>query len=91
MNRAHPRFGGWTADEARAAAVTAEKDGDADLAELWRSAAEIADVVDAETLVAAPLASRVGDAPIVEVPLLEDDVHDTVALERIRTVLFGGG
>jgi anion-transporting ArsA/GET3 family ATPase len=91
VNRAHPRFGDWEPAHAFKAAADAEGEGLADLASLWRNAAEIAEIVSAESEVVAPLADRIGDAPLAEVPLLEDDVHDLAALERIRSVLFDDG
>ena len=91
VNRAHPRFGDWEPARRRQGGRR-RRDG-----RVRRPGRPVAqrggDRRDRRRRgeVAAPLAERVGDAPLVEVPLLEDDVHDTEALERIRSVLFDGG
>ncbi|MEJ7720173.1 MAG: hypothetical protein WKF58_06860 [Ilumatobacteraceae bacterium] len=58
------------------------------LGALWRNAAELAAMRDAELAVISPLEKKVGAERVSEVPLLHGDVHDLAALERIRATLF---
>jgi anion-transporting ArsA/GET3 family ATPase len=85
VNRLHPRFGSGTAADAadRAAAAT-----DPRVAALWENLAELRTIADREREAVAPLAGRIGRAPIVEVPLLAGDVHDLDGLAEIGAHLF---
>jgi anion-transporting ArsA/GET3 family ATPase len=88
VNRLHPRFGDGTVADARRREVTAVERGDADLASLWSNLAELRKVADDERSELAPLAERLGDDSIVEVPLLPQDVHDVAALVVLGSHLF---
>ena len=95
VNRVHPRFGTWSAAAAAANADEATSNGEQDgehggdsLGALWRNAAELAAMRDAELAVISPLEKKVGAERVSEVPLLHGDVHDLAALERIRATLF---
>jgi anion-transporting ArsA/GET3 family ATPase len=59
--------------------------------ELWRNYDELRATADAELDQLAPLLAETGDAPVAWVPLLESDVHDLTALDRIRDLLFRPG
>jgi len=86
VNRMHPRFGSGTADDASAKAVAAPPGSD--VAALWANLAELRAVAEAERAALAPLVERVGDATLVEIPLLPTDVHDVTALDHLATHLF---
>lgn len=86
VNRVHPTFGTWTAQQARKRA--GEVSGR--VSALWLNAAELADIVAAERGVAQPLLQAIGGAAISQVPLLPGDVHDLDGLLQIREVLFDG-
>jgi anion-transporting ArsA/GET3 family ATPase len=88
VNRLQPRFGDATAEQALAAAATAETAGDHKLAGLWRNLAELRALADAEEGVIAPLIADTGDTAIHRVPLLADDVHDLGGLREIAGHLF---
>ncbi len=60
-----------------------------DLAGLIGNLAELQAIRDAELASLAPLLDLAGDAPVALLPLLDQDVHDLVALDRISTELFG--
>ncbi len=83
----HPPFGPGTRDAvdeawARADAATG------DVAALWRNLAELRALGAAAREELAPLADLLGGGPLVEVPLLDGDVHDLDALAEIRRHLF---
>lgn len=86
VNRIHPRFGRGTASEA--AAKAAASPAGSDVGALWRNLAELRTIAEAERAALAPLVARVGDATLVEVPLLATDVHDLDALAILRSSLF---
>ena len=88
VNRLQPRFGDATAEQALAAAATAETAGDHNLAGLWRNLAELRALADAEEGVIAPLIADTGNTAIHRVPLLADDVHDLGGLREIAGHLF---
>lgn len=88
VNRLQPRFGDATAEQALAAAATAETAGDHKLAGLWRNLAELRALADAEEGVIAPLIADTGDTAIHRVPLLANDVHDLGGLREIAGHLF---
>ncbi len=89
VNRLHPTFGEGTVADAEGRAGRAAERGDDDAAALWRNLAELRTVARAERDQLAPLAARVGAAP-VEVPLLASDVHDVDALVQLGGHLFTG-
>lgn len=95
VNRMQPQFGAWTFEEVKAASDGAGSNIDdpvhRDLSTLWRNLAEIVELAEAERAVLDPLLAAAGEAPLAEVPLLDEDVHDARGLERIRSVLFGEG
>ena len=88
VNRLQPRFGDATAEQALAAAATAETAGDHKLAGLWRNLAELRALADAEEGVIAPLIADTGDTAIHRGPLLANDVHDLSGLREIAGHLF---
>ena len=87
VNRAHPRFGDLSSDEAAARAAASS---DPDVAALWANVADLQVVAEREAEVVGPLRDRLPAAPIVEVPLLSGDVHDLETLTEIATHLFPG-
>lgn len=89
VNRAHPRFGEGSADDATRRAASAAGDGHDVLAALWANVAELRTVAEREHLEVAPLVERLGGSPVVEVPLLDRDVHDLDALREIGAHLTG--
>lgn len=88
VNRIHPLFGPGDAAEAAGRASGADADGLPAVAALWRNVAELRAVAAAERAALAPLRERLGEAPIVEVPLLAADVHDVETLNAITEHLF---
>jgi anion-transporting ArsA/GET3 family ATPase len=84
-NRVHPRFGPGTASDAKAKAARADRP---EVAALWRNVADLRALAEAARDELAPLAARLGEAPLVEVPLLSGDVHDLDGLNEIRRHLF---
>ena len=59
-----------------------------DLEALEANVAELAAIRDAELAALQPLLELAGDSPVALLPLLEHDVHDVAALDRISTDLF---
>ncbi len=92
VNRAVPEFGEGTADDAARAAVTVRErgsSGDGDvLASLWDNVAELRRIREAELEVVDPLVVAADGAPLVVLPLLDQDVHDLHGLEEIAGHLF---
>jgi anion-transporting ArsA/GET3 family ATPase len=82
MNRMHPPFGGLPAHEARARAEEAGGPGQP-LGALWSNLADFRAVAEREEETLAGLAARVAPAPVVRVPLLDDDVHDLDGLALV--------
>lgn len=80
VNRAHPRFG-----EAPVAAAV----DDPVVAALADNLAHLQLIADREHAELAPLTERLGDAPLLEVPLLERDVHDLHGLRQLGGHLRG--
>lgn len=60
-------------------------------AALWHNLDELQATSDAELSHLAPLLADSDPAPVAWVPLLESDVHDLTALDRIRDLLFRPG
>lgn len=58
---------------------------------LWNNLDELQATSDAELSYLAPLLADTGRAPVAWVPLLDHDVHDLAALDRIRGLLFRPG
>jgi anion-transporting ArsA/GET3 family ATPase len=88
VNRVHPDFG---------APATAPTEADADaaggspLALLRRNLADFVAVAAREHEALATLRDEVAPAPVVQVPLLDEDVHDLTGLERLIPYLVGDG
>ena len=80
VNRLVPDFG----------AVDAETfdDASSDLAALVANVAELQAIRAAELAALQPLLDLAGDSPVALLPLLDQDVHDLDALDRISTDLF---
>ena len=91
VNRAHPRFGTGDAAEAANEASRCAADRQATVAELWANVAELRLVAEREHAELGPLVERLGDAPLLEVPLLDGDVHDLASLAEIGSHLTGPG
>jgi anion-transporting ArsA/GET3 family ATPase len=90
VNRVHPHFDGGAAAEARAR--SAEAGGAATpLGALWSNLADFRAVAEREEDSLAVLAARVAPAPVVRVPLLEDDVHDLGGLATVASHLVSEG
>lgn len=60
-------------------------------AALWHNLDELRAMSEAELDQLAPLLVDAGHAPVAWVPLLDEDVHDLAALDRIRHLVFGRG
>jgi len=83
VNRAHPGFGGTAAaDRARAASLAGTA-----LAPLYANRADLAEVAEREAAHIARLTAAVGEATVVRVPFLADDVHDIPGIEAIAALL----
>ncbi len=63
-------------------------DGSTDRDVLVANVAELRAIRDAEVAALQPLIDLVGDAPVALLPLLDQDVHDLAALDRIGADLF---
>lgn len=97
VNRAHPRFDKvdaiGEADEIEAVQPSAPDDGgvipldDAAIRALVDNLAHLRRVAELERAELEPLVERLGDAPLVEVPLLDRDVHDLHGLTQLGTHL----
>jgi anion-transporting ArsA/GET3 family ATPase len=87
INRMHPAFGGMSAGEAIAQAEAAGGPGTA-LGALWANLADFRAVAEREEETLATLAARVAPAPVVRVPLLDDDVHDLGGLAIVGSYLL---
>ena len=88
VNRLLPRFGDGTVADAAARAATARERDEPELAALWANLAELRTIAAAEREQLLPLAQRVGERVMVEVPRLPSDVHDLAALELLGGHLF---
>jgi hypothetical protein len=94
VNRVHPHFDGGAsaAAAAEARARAAEAGGPATpLGALWTNLADFRAVAEREEDSLAVLAAQVAPAPVVRVPLLEDDVHDLGGLARVASHLVSAG
>jgi anion-transporting ArsA/GET3 family ATPase len=90
VNRVHPDFGPAIADErARPAAPGGGGPGPGAWQALTTNLAETAALVARESAYLDALAPLAGDAPIVRVPILDDDVHDLAGLELVARHLSG--
>lgn len=88
VNRLLPHFGDGTVTDASNRAETARERGDDDQAALWANLAELRLIAGAERDQLRPLAERVGEQVLIEVPRLPSDVHDIAALELLGAHLF---
>ena len=88
VNRMHPPFGGMAAADARSRAGKAGGPG-RPLGALWGNLADFRAVAEREEETVAGLAARVAPAPVVRVPLLDDDVHDLEGLALVGRHLLG--
>ncbi|MGB3735913.1 MAG: ArsA-related P-loop ATPase [Ilumatobacter sp.] len=80
VNRLVPDFGSVGGDVG--------DDPSGDLAALVANVAELTAIRDAEVAALQPLVELAGDAPVALLPLLDQDVHDLAALDRIAADLF---
>jgi anion-transporting ArsA/GET3 family ATPase len=80
VNRIVPDFGSTDVDVG--------DDASTDFAALVANVAELQVIRDAELAALQPLLDLAGDAPVALLPLLDQDVHDLEALDRISTDLF---
>ena len=85
VNRIHPRFGEGRSEADRARAHTLA--GTA-LGALYANLADFRQMADEERTHLADLSSQVEPAPVVEVPVLPDDVHDLGTLAEIGSHIF---
>ena len=88
VNRTHPVFGRGDAVEASAAAASARRAGDDQLAVLWDNLVDLRTARDLELDVLTPLVDIVGAQRTVVLPLLDADVHDLRGLRVIAAHLF---
>jgi hypothetical protein len=89
VNRVHPPFSGGSAGAARAEADAAGGRA-TPLGALWTNLADFRAVAEREDDSLSVLARRLAPAPLVRVPLLDDDVHDLDGLARVASFLFPG-
>jgi anion-transporting ArsA/GET3 family ATPase len=85
VNRVHPDFGPPLAPDAGVGGA-----GSSAWEVLGANLAEMATVVRRERSYLASLTAAVAPAPVVLVPLLEDDVHDLAGLDGVVRHLVGG-
>jgi anion-transporting ArsA/GET3 family ATPase len=90
VNRVHPRFGDGTPADAFDKAATAHEREQRELAAMWSNLGELRALAALERAEVDELLAD-ADAPVVEVPLLPDDVHDLESLDHLATHLFPGG
>ncbi|MPY94427.1 MAG: AAA family ATPase [Acidimicrobiia bacterium] len=88
VNRMQPNFEASARPEAGRPDLAAG--APAALGALVRNLADFRSVAAREEEVLRSLAARVAPAPVVRVPLLDDDVHDLGGLARLRPHLVGG-
>ncbi|MBW3580290.1 MAG: AAA family ATPase [Actinobacteria bacterium] len=86
VNRVHPQFSRGHVESDRAQARLAL--GTA-LEPLYTNLADLRALAEGEETNLADLGAQVEPASVTRVPLLEDDVHDLVSLDRIAAHLFG--
>ncbi len=86
VNRVHPQFSRGHVESDRAQARSAL--GTA-LETLYTNLADLRALAEGEEANLADLGAQVEPASVTRVPLLEDDVHDLVSLDRIAAHLFG--
>lgn len=92
VNRVHPDFGPPLSDSPPATpeAGSDRGEGPATWAALVENLADMAAVVARESAHLAPLERAVAPAPVVQVPFLDDDVHDLDGLAGVARHLVGG-
>ena len=93
MNRLHPRFGSagvgaGTEGSSNALRLRAESLAGTGLAPLYENLADFRQVAESEEAHVAVLADEVAPAPVVRVPMLDDDVHDLDGLRLLAEHLF---
>ncbi|HVM01908.1 MAG TPA: ArsA-related P-loop ATPase [Acidimicrobiales bacterium] len=89
VNRLHPRFDGAGADGgSNALRLRASSLAGTALAPLYANLADFRQVAEREEAHVAVLAAEVAPAPVVRVPMLDDDVHDLDGLRRLAAHLF---
>ncbi len=87
VNRLHPTFGDGTPADAHDKAATARDRDDLDLAAMWTNLGELRELAARERSEVDQLLAT-ADTPVVEVPLLPDDVHDLESLDHLAQYLF---
>jgi anion-transporting ArsA/GET3 family ATPase len=88
VNRVHPVFSGASADDARQREEAVGGSG-TPAGALWANLADFRAVAEREEDTVRALADRVDPAPVIRVPLLDDDVHDLDGLAVVAGYLFG--
>ncbi|MFZ0668520.1 MAG: ArsA-related P-loop ATPase [Acidimicrobiales bacterium] len=88
VNRVHPVF--WS-DESTVPEIDPEGDGieSSDLSVLADNLKKLILVNEREERTIEELVAQVAPAPVIRVPLLEEDVHDLAGLEKVADALFG--
>ena len=90
VNRVHPRFGGTGAEgSAGALRLRSESLEGTALGSLYANLADFRQVAESEEAHVEVLAREVAPAPVVRVPILDDDVHDLEGLRRVGAHLVG--
>jgi anion-transporting ArsA/GET3 family ATPase len=87
VNRMHPRFGRGTSDADRERARTLKG---TELGQLYANLADFRHMAEGEERHAAALMAHVAPAPVVQVPFLDDDVHDVAGLAQVAGYVFAG-
>ena len=91
VNRATPRFDGSTELGSPTAVPTdIINTEDSGLRDLYDNLDQLTAMADGEVISVQPLFADIPDCSIHWVPLLDGDVHDQAALQRIRRLLFNG-
>ena len=85
VNRMHPPFGGMPAAPGPGPGGRRRAAPTSPLGALWSNLADFRAVAEREEETLAGLAARVAPAPVVRVPLLDDDVHDLDGLALVAS------
>ena len=89
VNRLHPRFGAVTVEGgSNALRLRSTSLAGTGLAPLYANLADYRQVAESEEAHVEVLAAEVAPAPIVRVPMLDDDVHDVDGLRLLAEHLF---
>jgi anion-transporting ArsA/GET3 family ATPase len=89
VNRLHPRFGPVPSVLTGISAEDAVASGAAPLWALVQNLRDLDDIAEREERYLKSLTRQVAPAPVVRVPLLDDDIHDLGGLSQVGRFLLG--